>query len=433
MGLRQENTGKCCESCKFLSRPIPVQDWDGTGKDFPYAYRNGTGQEWIASGQDGTGMECILNTKSTANTENVVKNVAISLLNRGEVGPNTSIQKVSGDYQSVLLDKIIELDEHLVTLLPDLKPDVIFVEHYRPIPAIELSGIPCVLMSIVNPLLKRSDTRLPPYLSGLLLTGGPAKWDAFRAVKSAQQSEGWRRIDDYMVSRGCQPMSDSPFTYNDKYLTPYGYPFELDFPPGVAQLPTNVIRLDHFMRAPEGIGYEIPVPLRDMPGKLVYFSLGSMGAIDVVNMKRLVAIMAKSMHRFIVSMGPSHDEYVLPVNMWGQEFVPQIRVLPLVDLVITHGGYNSTIETFCFGKPMIVMPLFADQYDNAQRVQESGLGLRLDPYRCSEHELLSAIDTLLNDKPLNEKLMKISQRIQTDNSLAKLPQIIADYVENYVH
>ncbi|CAG2109933.1 unnamed protein product, partial [Medioppia subpectinata] len=45
------------ESCKFLSRPIPVQDWDGTGKYLTYAYRNGKGQEWIASGQDGTGME----------------------------------------------------------------------------------------------------------------------------------------------------------------------------------------------------------------------------------------------------------------------------------------------------------------------------------------------------------------------------------------
>ncbi|CAG2107401.1 unnamed protein product [Medioppia subpectinata] len=95
--------------------------------------------------------ECILNTQTTAHTENVVKNVAISLLNSGEVGPNTSIQKVSGNYQSVLLDKIIARDEHLVTLLPNLKPDVIFGELYRPIPAIELSGIPCVLISVVNP------------------------------------------------------------------------------------------------------------------------------------------------------------------------------------------------------------------------------------------------------------------------------------------
>jgi UDP:flavonoid glycosyltransferase YjiC (YdhE family) len=30
---------------------------------------------------------------------------------------------------------------------------------------------------------------------------------------------------------------------------------------------------------------------------------------------------------------------------------------------------------------MIVLPLFWDQYDNAQRVHELGLGSRLDTYR----------------------------------------------------
>ncbi|CAG2118993.1 unnamed protein product, partial [Medioppia subpectinata] len=47
--------------------------------------------------------------------------------------------------------------------------------------------------------------------------------------------------------------------------------------------------------------------------------------------------------------GPLHDEYSLTDNMWGEGSVPQIQVLPLVDLVITHGGNNTVTETFYFG------------------------------------------------------------------------------------
>ncbi|XP_054152694.1 NDP-glycosyltransferase YjiC-like [Oppia nitens] len=155
-----------------------------------------------------------------------------------------------------------------------------------------------------------------------------------------------------------------------------------------------------------------------------------MGAVNVENMKRLCTILAKSRHRFIVSKGPKHDEYDLPDNMWGQSSVPQIQVLPLVDLVITHGGNNTTTETFSFGKPMIVLPLAADQFDNAQRLQDKGFGIRLDTYKCTDEELLTAIEKLLNDNELIEKLQKISQRIQSDNSLEKFPQILDNYLKD---
>ena len=160
-----------------------------------------------------------------------------------------------------------------------------------------------------------------------------------------------------------------------------------------------------------------------------------MGGADVENMKRLVTILSKSKHRFIVSKGPKHSEYELPDNMWGEATVPQIQVLPLVDLVVTHGGNNTITETFYFGKPMLVLPLFGDQWDNAQRLQEKGLGLRLNPHECTERELLTAIESLLNNNELNEKLREISSRIQSDNSIAKMPQIIEDFIqhkENYI-
>ena len=90
-------------------------------------------------------------------------------------------------------------------------------------------------------------------------------------------------------------------------------------------------------------------------------------------MRRLVEVLGETPHRFIVSKGPQHDQYELADNMWGAEFLPQPAILPMVDLVITHGGNNTTTECFHHGKPMIALPLFWDQYDNAQRVDETGL------------------------------------------------------------
>ena len=238
----------------------------------------------------------------------------------------------------------------------------------------------------------------------------------------------WQKWNEYIVSRGLPPLQTNKFHHDSEFLNIYGFPLELDYL-DIRPLPPKWYRFDNMKRNDKQLEFEIPGKLKNKHGQLIYFSMGSMGAIDIELMKRLVAILSKSKHRFIVSKGVMHDKYELPDHMWGKPSVPQIQVLPIVDLVITHGGNNTVTETFYFGKPMIVMPLFSDQNDNAQRIHEKGFGIRLSPYECTEEELLNAIESLLNDKQMKEKLKNISKRIQTDNSIAKLPQLIESLVK----
>ena len=143
---------------------------------------------------------------------------------------------------------------------------------------------------------------------------------------------------------------------------------------------------------------------RDRVRRLVYLSLGSLGSADVELMQRLVELLADTPHRYIVSRGPRHDEYELADNMIGEEFLPQTSVLPHVDAVITHGGNNTVTECMWFGKPMLVLPIFWDQHDNAQRVHETGYGIRLPTYALERDELAAAVDRLLTDGELRERV-----------------------------
>ena len=76
-----------------------------------------------------------------------------------------------------------------------------------------------------------------------------------------------------------------------KYLNIYDLPLELDYL-DIRPLPEKWIRFDNLKRIEFLDSFKIPPELRDKSGKLIYFSMGSMGGIDIEMMKRLTKILA---------------------------------------------------------------------------------------------------------------------------------------------
>jgi UDP:flavonoid glycosyltransferase YjiC (YdhE family) len=65
-----------------------------------------------------------------------------------------------------------------------------------------------------------------------------------------------------------------------------------------------------------------------------------------------------------------------------------------------------------FGKPMLVLPVFWDQHDNAQRVHETGFGIRLRTYDFVDGELAAGVDRVLADEQLRARCAAAGERLR---------------------
>jgi MGT family glycosyltransferase len=313
------------------------------------------------------------------------------------------------------------VDDRLREILDELAPDVIVQDNVVSFPALPASGRPWVRISSCNPA-ELKDPDVPPTFSGHPAadrSGWAEYWEEYRRAHASLHAS----FDAFCVERGAPALADLEFIHESPWLNLYLYPEAIDYARARPLAPTWH-NLGTSVRATDE-AWSVPAEL-DGDGSLLYLSLGSLGSGDVELMQRLVDTLAGSRHRVIVSKGPQHDQIRLADNMTGAEFLPQTSILPQVDLVITHGGNNTVTEALHFGKPMVVLPLFWDQYDNAQRIDETGLGVRLDTYRHEPEELLGAVDRLLADHALAGRLAGLADGLQAAPGTARAAGLIED-------
>jgi MGT family glycosyltransferase len=304
-----------------------------------------------------------------------------------------------------LLDGARYVDERLAEIFAELEPDVIVEDNVCAFPAIPASGRPWVRIVSCNPL-EVKDSALPPPFSGLGVEE-QSRWDEFRAQYARQIGEMQADFSSFCVERGAPALPELEMIHESPWLNLTLYPAELDYPRS-RPLTATWHNLETSVRATDEQWTPPPQDAR----ALVYVSLGSLGSADVPLMQRLVQSLSETPHRYIVSTGPQHAEYELAENMIGEEFLPQTSVLPHVDAVITHGGNNTVTECMWFGKPMIVLPIFWDQHDNAQRVDETSYGVRLPTYSHEPPQLGAALDRVLTDEALRTRCLAAGNRLR---------------------
>jgi UDP:flavonoid glycosyltransferase YjiC (YdhE family) len=132
--------------------------------------------------------------------------------------------------------------------------------------------------------------------------------------------------------------------------------------------------------------------------------------------------------RVLVTVGRERDPRELgPVgpNVHVARWVPQADVAPHASVIVCHGGSGTVRASLAAGVPTIVIPLFADQPYNADRVTDLGAGLTLD----GTTGLTDAVRELLADPSYREAAQRIAEAARRLPSVELAPEIVYELVD----
>lgn len=298
-----------------------------------------------------------------------------------------------------IVDTAVNAEAPLRQLLARLKPDAVVLDNVIMFPAIAAAGCPWVrVVSCAETELP--DANVPPYLSGL--GAEDPQRAAFEARYLAACAPAHDRFNRFRMDAGLASLPKGLFLEASPDLNLLLTPSIVRRERAEPLDPTRFVYLEGCVRS-EG-PFEVPVFPRNK-GPLVYVSFGSLGAMDVGLIERMLVVFDRLPARFIVNAGGLRDAYrAVPDNVYLDAWFPQPSVVAKSDLFIHHGGNNSFCEALRFGVPSLIMPYCWDGHDNARRAGETGVGDHIGRDAWTEGVLERAILGLLADDAMRARL-----------------------------
>jgi len=102
---------------------------------------------------------------------------------------------------------------------------------------------------------------------------------------------------------------------------------------------------------------------------------------------------------------------IQPAHVRIERYVPQAEILPHVDLVVSHGGSGSVLGALAHGRPMVVLPIGADQPLNAERISALGVGRSLNAIETTPDDVRETAASVLADAKYRESAGRLADEI----------------------
>jgi len=168
--------------------------------------------------------------------------------------------------------------------------------------------------------------------------------------------------------------------------------------------------------------------------KVVYISLGTVNNKMITFYKNCLKAFSNMDIMFIMSIGNRTKISSLgkiPDNFLVMNYAPQLEVLKLADVFITHGGMNSASEGLFYGVPLIVIPHSSDQPIVAKRVAELKAGLHIPKDKATPEILRDSVVNVLENENYKKNACIIQKSFKEAGGYDKAVDYISEYLKNW--
>lgn len=307
--------------------------------------------------------------------------------------------------------------------------DVLLVDQLEPAgeTVAQFLRIPFICVSCAQAIHRRAD--VPPFFT---------PWN--------YQNTWWAKLRNqaayYLLDRNSQPILQVLNQYRREWKLPtYRHLYASAAPlahisqqPAAFDFPnTNLPQHFHYVgplrnSSPRTVSF----PFEQLTGQpLIYASLGS-----VQNTKydvfRCIAAACEGLDvQLVISHGGGMNAQAvqtLPGSPLVVEYAPQVEVLALAKLTITHGGLNTVLDSLSHGVPLVAIPITYEQPGTGARIRWTGVGEVIPLSRLSIPQLRTAIQQVLTENSYHKNALRLQQAIRIAGGVKRAANIVEQAV-----
>ena len=118
------------------------------------------------------------------------------------------------------------------------------------------------------------------------------------------------------------------------------------------------------------------------------------------------------------------------VHFLLEKNVPHEWLFPRCAAIVHHGGAGTTASALRSGVPSVVTPIAFDQPELAAKVEQAGVGVRLDQLHwLKAADLEKALRFVLDDKALRARAADLGRTLREENGAAAAAARIVQQLE----